>query len=401
MNEEQVTQYQKFLQIEDPTIWETIRYLLNYFDFVNQNANEQTVWKAHKNVLINHLSPLYDSLNGIDFDKHLKRIGLTKNVKQAVFTKRTDYLIRRITEDKFPIPVDSYEIQAFKTLIKALLNWVSDTSCQIPANLPAQSVAKFQVYIAYEALYIWLRSINLARADEIDPRNFYRGIYDWLGKTKLGVLQQHGATPAHMLQWTQILNAKTLVKHKILDKKTLTHHKMTCLAIFSKLIHLFLGKAEEACTQDKEKRLLFFNTLANEMGHLAPEDIDGVLEEISKRMISFADEARNAKANELGNTKRGNPPQKWCNSPLFRFWGLAFCNYIYEAMQKLFPQQLELQTNARDVLVKPLSNEHKRIKNLLEAARGVDQKVEEMMELIDRATLPEFRYIWNILDNCQ
>ena len=404
-----------------PYIFKVIRYSLSKFAFVKNNVDQQAVWKVHQEVLINHyVKPLYESLEAEDFHPFLKKVGLTKNVKkEGVYAKRIFHLIRRMTirdrEDhaqgicggishyKFPISDDAYEKQAFKTLNTVLVNWVSDVLSRgdFPSDLPSWTDPRFQIYLGYEVLYIYLCSINekqLANDIDpfdfyIDPFNFYDGLRCWLFRAHPRREKIYTIAP-HYFQWTAVL-----------DKAL--NNPITGLSLFSKAVHLLLfvgnkNKAEEADTQNYDKRKPFFNILDDEIKHLEPEDEENVLTEVLNGKGAFEEYANQAKSEELGQSKNGIIPQKWCNSSLCRFWGMTFCQHIYCITQKLFPQDKNLQETVRDILVKPLSHDskaHNKILALLEGGRKNAKAVDDIMTLVDKATFPVFRKIWEKLDN--
>lgn len=391
-------------------IWQKIHTLLNKprakddQNKLNNNAGAKAVWEAHLDVLNCYIAPLYQSLDGVDFDKFLKKIGLTKNVaNQNIYATRIFHLIRRMTikdnadnsRYQFPIPDEVSEKETFKMLNKTLRDWVSNTlsRCEnFPENLPNWTIPKFQVYLGYEALFIYLHSINQELANDkelanqfyIEPFNFYHGLCDWMGHSNTGKPTDI-STPIQDMKWTQVLD---------FANRNDPNYSIIYLAIFSKAIHIFLGKGEETCTQEEEKRHLFFSSLHNEIRYLQPEDNNEILKEVLKGMKIFANNARKVQKEELGTNKRGNIPEKWCESSLCRFLTLEYCQYIYDLAQQTFPQDKELQKQIRDVLVKPLSNEspqRNKMLNLLEGGRKKSEDLDEIMALVDNAVLPEFR----------
>ena len=420
MDEEEIAQYQElYLQQEEANICEAIRYTLNKFGFVKNNANEEAVWEAHKQVLINYVKPLYESLQRTPFPHFLKKVGLTDALPPKILSKRLFHVVRRMTIDrkaqqkngripcyKFPIHDDADGKQAFIILNTALVNWVSEVlgSQTFPPDLPTWTDRRFQIYLGYEALYFYLRSINYdLAATKIEPFDFYDGVRTWLKhppgtsnepkrEKNTRKREKPNAIELTDCQWTQVLGKA--VKNPI-----------TYLALFSKAVHLsvFVGnanKAEEAETQNPSKRQRFFNnTLDNERKHLEPEDDEEVLENVSEGIKAFEQSAK-AKPEELGKARRGIIQQKWCNSSLCRFLGLAYCQDIYGIAQEVFPHDKELQKTVRDILVKPLSSdtkEHNKILALLEGGRNA-KVVDDIMTLVDKATFPDFREIWERLD---
>ncbi len=402
-------------------IWKVIRYPLNRFGFVKKDAEQSAVWKAHNQVSTNYVKLLYQSLKGQlkplevkdekkDFLRFLKKVGLTDALLPRKLSNRLFHVVQRMAIDeleepaqrRFPIHDDADGKQAFETLNKAVVNWVSEVlgSQEFPADLPTWTDRRFQVYLGYEALYIYLCSIDEKLANNIDPFNFYDGLRDWLkhppGTSKEGKKKKRdkiNATELSDCQWTQVLD-------KALD------NPITYLAMFSKAVHLlvFVGnenKAEEANTRNPEKIKPFLGTLGNERKHLEPEDDEDVLEKVSEGMKAFEKYANQAKPEELGESKKGAIPNQWCDSSLCRFLGLKFCKDIYAIAPKVFPQDQELPKTVRDILVKPLgsdSKEHNRILGLLECGRQNAKVVNDIMTLVDKATFPVFREIWEILD---
>jgi ssRNA-specific RNase YbeY (16S rRNA maturation enzyme) len=394
-------------------IWKKIHTLLNSSrakddqNKLSNNADAEAVWKAHLDVLNCYIAPLYESLGSIDFDKFLKKIGLTKNVaNQNIYATRIFHLIRRMTikdnadnsRYQFPIPDEASEKETFKMLNKTLRDWVSNTlsRCEnFPENLPNWTIPTFQVYLGYEALFIYLYSINKELTNDIEPFNFYHGLCDWMGHSNTGKPKDI-STSIQNMKWTQVLD---------FANQNDPNYSIIYLAIFSKAIHIFLGKGEETCTQEEEKRHLFFSSLHNEIRYLQPEDNNEILKKVLKGMEIFANNAKKVQKEELGTNKRGNIPEKWCESSLCRFLTLKYCQYIYDLAH---PQDKELQEQMRDVLeqirdvlVKPLSNEspqRNKMKNILEGGRKKSDDLDEIIALVDNAVLPEFRDIWEILD---
>lgn len=417
MDEEEIAQYQElYLQQEEANICEAIRYTLNKFGFVKNNANEEAVWEAHKQVLINYVKPLYESLQRTPFPHFLKKVGLTDALPPKILSKRLFHVVRRMTIDrkaqqkngripcyKFPIHDDADGKQAFIILNTALVNWVSEVlgSQTFPPDLPTWTDRRFQIYLGYEALYFYLRSINYdLAATKIEPFDFYDGVRTWLkhppGTCKKGEKRKREKPNAIELtdcQWTQVLD------------EAVKKNPITYLALFSKAVHLlvFVGnanKAEEAETQNPENRKQFLDILNKEINHLEPEDDEELLEKVSEGKNAFEHYANQAKPEELGNAKRGIIPQQWCNSSLCRFLGHAYCQDIYGIAQQVFPHDKELQKTVRDILVKPLSRdtkEHNKILVLLEGGRNA-KVVDDIMTLVDKATFPDFREIWERLD---
>jgi len=68
-------------------------------------------------------------------------------------------------------------------LNKTLSDWVSNTlsRCEkLPENLPNCRIPKFQVYLGYEALFIYLYSINQELANDKELANQF-----WMGHSKM------------------------------------------------------------------------------------------------------------------------------------------------------------------------------------------------------------------------
>lgn len=387
-----------------PYISKPISYILNRFGFVQNNAEPEAVWEAHHQVLTNYVKPLHESLERIPFPHFLKKVGLTDALLPEILSKRLFHVVRRMTksgEYKFPIHDVTHEKQAFETLNKAIMNWVSEVlgSQAFSSELPSWTEPRFQIYLGYEALYTYLDSINVDLPAKIEHYDFYEGIRCWLYHAHPRGEGKPTTIELSECQWTQVLD-KALA------------NPISYLALFSKAVHLLLfvgnaNKAEEADTQNPSNRQLFLNTLDDEITHLEPEDDKEVLKKVLEGKKAFEGYANQAKPEELGRTISGIIPQPWCKSSLCRFLGLAYCQNIYDIAQQVFSEKKELPTKSlpktvRDILVKPLSRdtkEHNNILALLEGGRNANQVVDDIMTLVDNATFPVFRDIWEILDN--
>lgn len=416
--------YQQFLQIEDQGrrqieqddiekgsnkkeayIWKAIRNSLSRFGFFNNRVDEDTVWQAHQNVLINYVTPLYESLENTNFPLFLTKVGLTDTLTRETLTKRIFALIQRIINGiKFPLYDDDKLI--VKNLNDAVESWVSDVLGEkqhFPAELPSWTPAKFQIYLGYETLYIYLRTTYLQLANNIDPLNFYQK--DWF-KTKRG--EERKDCPKTNQGDERLENIK---KSSDLPKDSphfqwttalvRLNNPITYLALFSKAIHSFSGEAENGNTQNADDRQALLDTLAKEIEHLEPKDENNILAAVLKGKEAFVEYANQTKPAELGKKKRGNP-HNWCDSSLFYLWGYQFCEEVYQMAQKKFAQNKILQIIVRDILVKPLTKENTReIEVYLEGGRKGDKALNKIMSLVDQATLPIFREIWKTVDQSE
>jgi hypothetical protein len=415
LNEKRHKNYEDIKRFKDDLkkihIWEAIRYSLSRFGFVDKNSDEKTVWEAYTKVRENYVEPLYKSLEGVELPYFLKKVGLTDALIQKTLSKRIFHLIERMInehnqdnfeDNEFSIPYQETQAfktlstpQYFKTLNTVLSDWVNNVlseNSENSENLSKWNDPLFQVYLGYETLYIYLRSIGeTGLANNIEPLNFYNGICHWLQHTNRKKERQENIeksydTPIDLqaFQWT-----------KVLDE---LHNPITDMALFSKAIHSFLGENENGNTQNPAERDKLLNTIAKEIEYLKREDVDEILEEVLKGKKAFEEYAKNVKPDKLGKAKRGNTPEKWYESSLFCFWGHAFCKDVYSTAQKIFAKNSMLLGIVRDVFVKPLTKDNCRaIENYLEGGRS-NPKVNEIMALIDKATLPVFREIWQELD---
>jgi hypothetical protein len=370
-------------------LWKKIRYILYRFQLVDENADKETVWDEHEKIMTNCVAPLYESLEKEEPNRFIKRLGLIKKPAAAEekFCHRIHFLVKRMSSDP-----ENGEIgkEAVEIAHAAFKDWVSDVlansdSKYLPKNWSDQ---KFQIYVAYEALYSFL--LLDCAYEEIVFADLYKGIYDWLGSTNQGI-----KFPPKAFKWPDII-AK-------LDEN---YRSRAYLALFSKSVHLYLENTEEACTQDEEKRQEFINKLQVEITHLAPQK--GVLDTIQQGMKDFKEYAQKASKNELGSSARGREQtrQPNCDKESYRFWGIDFCQHLCEKTQDVFPKPKAQKSYLmweviRDIFIKPLSDspsQRKKVEHLLEGGRGNTQ-VDDILALTENATLPVFRDIWQNLDN--